>query len=220
MRTTILAIALLLCAAGCGGISSPVDVANRQWDAYGTGDFEALADLLADNGRYLFEGEVVQGFWDEMSGDATGYGFLEFADFDGDGVTTFADMIQAQSVYVSGYLADIDYECVEVDDDSAECTGSEVPRYEGAGLPFGYRFTVSDGKIVEMDQYLSGGPDFEAAFAAHLEFVTDYTNWLASSSDGRGASLYAGGAAFPGMERDQVELNRELMDEYLTSLGY
>lgn len=122
------------------------DIVESSIQARVAGDVEAWQQTFSDDARFV-------------STDGTSLRLDEEAswisdDFDGDGVISYGDSFQFQVALAGPTGLRVEWECVTVSDDEAECTSTETDALaEAAGVPMATWadiLTVENGQIVEV----------------------------------------------------------------------
>lgn len=211
---------LMVTATACGDAAQEPDERADLWfQSFADGDVEAYRDSLAVDA-------VFAGPNGESSPIFGGYPRLGVDDFDGDGATSDADWIQAALALSEATHLSIEWDCVTVIEDQAECTVTTVNAFVevGGGPPYVnvWRLTFEDGKIAVLGQ---AGPidptsDEEAGNVERSE-KRKYAAWVEDRYPDRYDDLFHGPCCSSPIVQLPAPIAQhvELMTEYLESTG-
>ena len=216
---------LIVTATACGDAAQEPDERADLWfESFADGDVEAFRDSLAVDAVFAGpNGESFPIFGDyprlRLEGDGVD-------DFDGDGATSYADRYQAALALSEVTHLSIEWDCVTVTDDQAECTVTTTNVFveAGGGPPYAHvwRLTFEDGKVAVLG--LAGPVDpTSAEQAANIEQAErrEYAAWVEDRYPDRYDALFHGPCCSSLMVRlpDPIAQHVELMTEYLESTG-
>ena len=215
---------LMITATACGDAAQEADERADLWfQSFADGDVEAYRDSLAVDAVFAGpngESSPIFGHYPRLEG------FLGVEDFDGDGATSYADWIQAALALSEATHLSIEWDCVTVIEDQAECTVTTMSGFveAGGGPPYVnvWRLTFEDGKIAVLG--LAGPVDptsSEKADNVKQSEMRKYAAWVEDRYPDRYDALFHGPCCSSPIVRlpDPIAQHVELMTEYLDSTG-
>ena len=215
---------LMITATACGDAAQEPDERADLWfQSFADGDVEAFRDSLAVDA--VFAGPNGESF--PIFGDYPRLeGLLEVEDFDGDGATSYADRFQAALALSEVNPRSIEWDCVTVTEDQAECTVTTMSAFveAGGGPPYVnvVRLTFEDGKVAVLGEAGPVDPtsDEQAGNVERSE-MREYAAWVEDRYPDRYGTLFHGPCCSSPIVRlpDPIAQHIELMTEYLESTG-
>jgi hypothetical protein len=223
-RTVVWACLIVLAFAvtGCAGTTQELDEIADIWlQSFADGDYEAyrgslaadavFTDPLGDSYLFFDDHPWVSGYWGVK-------------DFDGDGSVSFADLYQARIALVGVDPLSVEWECVAMTQDQAECTVTTVDAFVGAagGPPIAtvWRLTFEGDEIVVLG--LVGPVDPVAAEEANevrASGIRAYARWVEDRYPDRYDTMFNGpccSSLMIGLP-DSAAQHVELMTEYFAA---
>ena len=214
---------LMITATACGDAAQEPDERADLWfQSFADGDVEAFRDSLAVDAVFAGpDGESFPIFRDYPTLEGWGED-----DFDGDGATSYADRFQAALALSEVTPLSIEWDCVTVTEDQAECTVTDMNAFVevGGGPPYVnvWRLTFEDGKVAVLG--LAGPIDPTSDEQAHnveRSEMRGYAAWVEDRYPDRYDALFHGPCCSSLIVRlpDSIAQHVELMTEYLESTG-
>jgi hypothetical protein len=213
-------LGLIITATACGDAAQEPDERADLWfQSFADGDVEAYRDSLAVDA--VFAGPNGESF--PIFGD---YPRLGVDDFDGDGATSYADIHQAALALSEVTPLSIEWDCVTVTEDQAECTVTVTNVFVevGGGPPYVnvWRLTFEDGKVAVLG--LAGPVDptsDEQARKVDQSEMREYAAWVEDRYPDRYDALFHGPCCSSPIVRlpNPIAQHVVLMTEYLESTG-
>jgi len=215
-------IGLVFVVTACGeAAQEPDEFADIWLQSFADGDYEAFRGSLAADAvitdprgdSYLFfdDHPWVGGIWGVK-------------DFDGDGSVSFADLYQARLALVGVNPLSVEWECVAVTQDHAECTVTAVDAFVhaagGAPIATVWRLTFEGDKIIVVG--VAGSVDPVAAEEANeirASGTRAYAAWVQDLYPDRYDTMFNGpccSSLMIGLP-DSTAQHVELMTEYFTA---
>jgi hypothetical protein len=200
---------------GCGGdgATEPSEMADQLLQAEADGDNDRWRDLTSQDAISVFP----DGTELALFGDAPWVS----DDFDGDGVTSWADDLQFRNALHGPARQTMDWDCTTISDTEAACvvtaTDAFVEAFGGAPMRMEMTYTFEDGRCVRD----VGIAEDEAALAASNEAwvagMAEYQRWVDRTHPDMFDSAFRGACCEAGlvMTEDAISIHDELLAEYL-----